>query len=63
MVKDIIAVQDPVLKDRQMVSVSVKSQVLVEFLSEEGSDLVPLEDLTTTQLRVLVKSLIKTLEK
>ena len=60
MVKDIIAVQDPVLKDRQMVAVSVKSQVLVEFLSEEGSDLVPLEDLTTTQLRVLVKSLIKT---
>ena len=63
MVKDIIAAQDPVLKDRRMVSVSVKSQVLVEFLSEEGSDLVPLEDLTTTQLRVLVKSLIKTLEK
>ena len=63
MVKDIIAVQDPVLKDRQMVSVSVKSQVLVEFLSEEGSDLVPLEDLTTTQLRVLVESLIETLEK
>ena len=61
MVKDIIAVQDPVLKDRQMVSVSVKSQVLVEFLSEEGSDLVPLEDLTTTQLRVLVESLIETL--
>ena len=60
MVKDIIAVQDPVLKDRQMVGVSVKSQVLVEFLSEEGSDLVPLEDLTTTQLRVLVESLIKT---
>ena len=63
MVKDIIAVQDPVLMDRQMVGVSVKSQVLVEFLSEEGSDLVPLEDLTTTQLRVLVKSLVKTLEK
>lgn len=63
MVKDIIAVQDPVLKDRQMVGVSVKSQVLVEFLSEEGSDLVPLEDLTTTQLRVLVGSLIETLEK
>ena len=63
MVKDIIAVQDPVLKDRQMVGVSVKSQVLVEFLSEEGSDLVPLEDLTTTQLRVLVKSLIETLKK
>ena len=63
MVKDIIAVQDPVLKDRQMVGVSVKSQVLVEFLSEEGSDLVPLEDLTTTQLRVLVESLVETLEK
>ena len=63
MVKDIIAVQDPVLKDRQMVGVSVKSQVLVEFLSEEGSDLVPLEDLTTTQLRVLVESLIETLKK
>ena len=63
MVKDIIAVQDPVLKDRQMVGVSVKSQILVEFLSEEGSDLVPLEDLTTTQLRVLVRSLIETLEK
>ena len=60
MVKDIIAVQDPVLKDRQMVAVSVKSQVLVEFLSEEGSDLVPLEDLTTTQLRALVESLVKT---
>lgn len=60
MVKDIIAVQDPVLKDRQMVGVSIKSQVLVEFLSEEGSDLVPLEDLTTSQLRVLVESLIKT---
>ena len=60
MVKDIIAIQDPVLKDRQMVAVSVKSQIFVEFLSEEGSDLVPLEDLTTTQLRVLVESLIKT---
>lgn len=60
MVKDIIAVQDPVLKDRQMVGVSVKSSILVEFLSEEGSDLVPLEDLTTSQLRVLVESLIKT---
>ena len=60
MVKDIIAVQDPVLKDRQMVGVSIKSQVLVEFLSEEGSDLVPLEDLTTSQLRVLVESLVKT---
>ena len=63
MVKDIIAVQDPVLKDRQMVGVSVKPQVLVEFLSEEGSDIVPLEDLTTTQLRVLVGSLVETLEK
>ena len=63
MVKDIIAIQDPVLKDRQMVGVSVKSQILVEFLSEEGSDLVPLEDLTTTQLRVLVESLVETLEK
>lgn len=61
MVKDIIAVQDPVLKDCQMVAVLVKSQVLVEFLSEEGSDLVPLEDLTEAQLRVLVESLIKTL--
>ena len=61
MVKDIIAVQDPVLKDRQMVGVSVKSSILVEFLSEEGSDLVPLEDLTTSQLKVLAESLIKTL--
>ena len=60
MVKDIIAVQDPVLKDRQMVGVHVETRILVEFLSEEGSDLVPLEDLTTTQLRVLVESLIKT---
>ena len=63
MVKDIIAVQDPVFQDRQMVGVSVKSQILVEFLSEEGSDLVPLEDLTTTQLRVLVGSLVDTLKK
>ena len=63
MVKDIIAAQDPVFQDRQMVGVSVKSQVLVEFLSEEGSDLVPLEDLTTTQLRVLVGSLVETLRK
>ena len=60
MVKDIIAVQDPVLKDRQMVGVHVETRILVEFLSEEGSDLVPLEDLTTTQLRVLAESLIKT---
>lgn len=60
MVKDIIAVQDPVLKDRQMVAVLVESQTLVEFLSEEGSDLVPLEDLTAAQLRALVESLIKT---
>lgn len=63
MVKDIIAVQDPVLRDRQMVGVSVKSNILVEFLSEEGSDLVPLEDLTTSQLEVLAESLIKTLAK
>lgn len=61
MVKDIIAVQDPILSDRQMVSVSIKPSIHVEFLSEEGSDLVPLEDLTTSQLRVLVESLIETL--
>jgi len=51
-------VADPVYKDRTIAGVQVNSKILVDFLSEEGSDLVPLEDLTRDQLETLVKSLV-----
>ncbi len=51
-------VQDPVYTDRTISDLHVDGdKIMVEFLSEEGSDMVPLEDLTADQLRALVKSL------
>lgn len=58
MYKNLIIAQDPDNKGGKIIGVQVESKVSVEFLSEEGSDMVPLEDLTTNQLRVLVKSLL-----
>lgn len=53
-------VQDPVYKDRTIAGIQVKSKILVDFFSEEGSDLVPLEDLTAEQLRALVLAMAQT---
>lgn len=60
MYKNLIIAQDPDNKGSRIIGVQVESKVSVEFLSEEGSDLVPLENLTANQLRVLVKSLLLT---
>lgn len=60
MYKNLIIAQDPNCKGSRIIGIKVESKVLVEFLSEEGSDLVPLESLTADQLRVLVKSLLLT---
>ena len=60
MYKNLIIAQDPNCKGNRIIGIKVESRVLVDFLSEEGSDLVPLENLTADQLRVLVKSLLLT---
>ena len=60
MYKNLIITQDPNCKGNRIIGIKVESKVFVDFLSEEGSDLVPLENLTTDQLRVLVKSLLLT---
>lgn len=60
MYKNLIIAQDPNRKGSRIIGIKVESKILVDFLSEEGSDLVPLESLTTDQLRVLVKSLLLT---
>ena len=60
MYKNLIIAQDPNCKDKRIIGIKVESKVFVDFLSEEGSDLVPLENLTAGQLRVLVKSLLLT---
>lgn len=52
-------IQDPVYADRTISDLHVDGdKIMIEFLSEEGSDLVPLEDLTADQLRALVQSLV-----
>lgn len=54
-------VQDPDFQDRTISDLHMEgSQITVEFLSEEGSDLEPLEDLTTAQLWALVRALAQT---
>ncbi len=58
MYKNLIIAQDPDNKGSRIIGVQVESKILVEFLSAEGSDLIPLEDLTANQLRVLIKSLL-----
>jgi predicted DNA binding protein len=51
-------VQDPVYLDRRLSDLHMEGdKITVEFLSEEGSDLVPLEDLTAEQLMALVLAL------
>ena len=60
MYKNLIITQDPNCKGNRIIGIQVESKILVDFLSEKGSDLVPLENLTTDQLRVLVKSLLLT---
>lgn len=60
MYKNLIIAQDPNREGRRIIGIKVESKVLVDFLSEEGSDLVPLENLTADQLRVLVKTLLLT---
>lgn len=52
-------VQDPAYAGRTISDLHMNGdKIIVEFLSEEGSDLVPLEDLTADQLRALVQSLV-----
>ena len=54
-------VQDPVYPDRTISDLHMDGdKIQVAFLSEEGVDLVPLEDLTADQLRALVRSLALT---
>lgn len=54
-------IQDPDFQGRTISDVHMDGdEITVEFLSEEGSDLLPLEDLTRDQLEALVKSLILT---
>ncbi len=52
-------VQDPAYAGRAISDLHVDGdKIMVEFLSEEGSDQIPLEDLTADQLQALVQSLV-----
>ena len=54
-------VQDPEYPDRTISDLQMEGdKITIEFLSEEGSDLIPLEDLTTEQLKALVLALAQT---
>lgn len=54
-------VQDPVYQDRTISDLHMEGdKIRVAFLSEEGLDLEPLEDLTRDQLRALVLALAQT---
>ena len=54
-------VQDPEYRDRTISDLHLKGdKITIEFLSEDGSDLVPLEDLTAEQLRALVLTMAQT---
>ena len=56
-------VQDPENLGRTISDLHLEGdKVTIEFLSEEGSDLVPLEDLTAEQLRALVLAMAQTCE-
>ena len=56
-------VQDPENLDRTISHLHLEGdKVTIEFLSEAGSDLVPLEDLTAEQLRALVLAMAQTCE-
>ena len=56
-------VQDPEYLDRTISDLHMEDdKITIEFLSEEGSDLIPLEDLTAEQLRALVLALAQTFE-
>lgn len=55
--------QDPKHSGRAISDLYLESEsdkIAVEFLSGEGSDMVPLEDLTAEQLRTLVLALAQT---
>lgn len=53
--------QDPEYRDRTISDLHLEGdKIIIEFLSEEGSDLVPLEDLTAEQLRALVLAMAQT---
>lgn len=55
-------IQDPDLWGRTISDVHVDGdRITVEFLSEEGSDPILLEDLTKNQLKALIKALIETI--
>ena len=54
-------VQDPEYQDRTISDLHLEGgKITIEFLSEEGSNLVPLEDLTAEQLRALVLAMAQT---
>ena len=56
-------VQDPEYLDRTISDLHLEGgRITIEFLSEEGSDMVPLEDLTAKQLRALVLAMAQTCE-
>lgn len=56
-------VQDPEYKDRTIADLYLETdndRIAVGFLSEEGSDLVLLEDMTAKQLRALALTMAQT---
>ena len=56
-------VQDPEYADRTISDLHLEGgKITIEFLSGEGSDMVPLEDLTAEQLRALVLAMAQTCE-
>lgn len=58
---ELAQVQDPRHLGRTISDLHLEGdKITIEFLSREGSDLVPLEDLTAEQLRALVLALAQT---
>jgi hypothetical protein len=56
-------VQDPEYPDRTISGLHLEGgKITIEFLSGEGSDMVPLEGLTAEQLRALVLAMAQTCE-
>ena len=56
-------VQDPEYLDRTISDLHLEGgRITIEFLSEEGSEMAPLEDLTAKQLRALVLAMAQTCE-
>ena len=57
--KELMLTQDPEDSGRVISDLHVEdSKITVEFLSEEGSEMVPFEDLTANQLRAIIRGLL-----